>query len=178
MYKNNSTLFLLFGIAIGFLFSFTLNKFSTMNDQTKEPNTLDNPRVTGIGGIFFFAENPKKTKEWYAKNLGLVTNEWGSTFEFRNAHQPEQINYLQWSPFKTGNDYFKPSEKEFMINYRVAHLEKLVEQLKSNGVTVLDTIEYYDYGKFVHIMDPEGRKIELWEPVDSELTKIGSPTTK
>ena len=65
-----------------------------------------------------------------------------------------------------------------MFNYRVTQLEKLVVQFKSDGVTVLDTIEYYDYGKFVHIMDPEGRKIELWEPIDSELTKIGSPTTK
>jgi predicted enzyme related to lactoylglutathione lyase len=85
---------------------------------------------------------------------------------------------LQWSPFKTDSDYFKPSKNEFMINYRVTHLEKLVAEFKQNGITVLDSIEYYDYGKFVHILDPEGRKIELWEPVDSELTKIGSPTTK
>ncbi|MCX6230237.1 MAG: VOC family protein [Bacteroidetes bacterium] len=136
------------------------------------------PKVTGIGGIFFFSDNPKKTKEWYAKNLGLETNEWGSTFESRNANHPGEINYLQWSPFKTGNKYFAPSKKDFMINYRVQHIDALVKNLKANGVIVLDTIESYDYGKFVHIMDADSNKIELWEPVDSVLTKIGSKTTK
>jgi predicted enzyme related to lactoylglutathione lyase len=136
------------------------------------------PKVTGIGGIFFFSEDPSATKEWYARNLGLEVNEWGSSFEFRNANNPEEINYLQWSPFKTGNEYFAPSKKDFMINYRVQNIDALVEKLKGNGVTVLDTIESYDYGKFVHIMDHEGNKIELWEPVDSILTKIGTKTTK
>jgi predicted enzyme related to lactoylglutathione lyase len=144
--------------------------YTVVNDTT--------PRVTGIGGIFFASDNPKKTKEWYAKNLGLETNEWGSSFEFRNANRPDEINYLQWSPFKTGNKYFAPSKKEFMINYRVQHIDKLVKNLKANGVIVLDTIESYEYGKFVHIMDADSNKIELWEPVDSILTKIGSKTTK
>lgn len=178
MRKKSELLFLIIGISLGGLFSFVLKSKVPENAISKNKGVSDQPRVTGIGGIFFFSDNPNQTKEWYAKHLGLVTNEWGSTFEFRNAHQPDQINYLQWSPFKTGNKYFKPSKNEFMINYRVTRLEKLVEQFKSDGVTVLDTIEYYDYGKFVHIMDPEGRKIELWEPIDSELTKIGSPTTK
>ena len=176
--KKSELIFLLIGIGIGGLFSFVLKSKPTEKANDKNNSVAEKARVTGIGGIFFFSDNPKQTKEWYSTHLGLVTNEWGSTFEFRNAHHPDQINYLQWSPFKTGNKYFQPSKNEFMINYRVTELEKLVEQFKSNGVTVLDTIEYYDYGKFVHIMDPEGRKIELWEPIDSELTKIGSPTTK
>ncbi len=136
------------------------------------------PRVTGIGGIFFFSHDPGETKNWYSKNLGLETNEWGASFEFRNANRPKEINYLQWSPFKTGNKYFSPSKKDFMINYRVQNIEGLVKKLKQNGVTVLDTIEAFEYGKFVHIMDDEGNKIELWEPVDSVFTKMGGKTIK
>lgn len=129
-----------------------------------------NYKVQGIGGIFFKCENPQKVKDWYSDNLGLVTDEYGSLFEFRNADD-QQMNYLQWSPFDAGTTYFKPSEKEFMINYKVGDLEKLVEELKKNGVTILDEIETYEYGKFVHIMDPEGNKIELWEAVDEVFTK-------
>ena len=136
------------------------------------------PKVTGIGGIFFFSNNPNETKDWYAKNLGLEINEWGSSFEFRNANRPDEINYLQWSPFQNGSDYFAPSKKEFMINYRVQNIEGLVDKLKNSGVTILDKIESYEYGKFVHIMDPEGNKIELWEPIDSVFTKMGGNTTK
>jgi len=136
------------------------------------------PRVTGIGGIFFFSDNPEETRQWYAENLGLEVNEWGSSFEFRNANYPEEINYLQWSPFKTGSEYFAPSKREFMINYRVNNIEGLVKKLKANGVMVVDEIETYDYGQFVHIMDAEGNKIELWEPVDSVFTALGMKTTK
>lgn len=122
------------------------------------------PKVTGIGGIFFFTNDPIETRDWYAKNLGLDTNDWGSTFESRKLNNPDEIESLQWSPFKKDDPYFSPSKKEFMINYRVQNIEGFVEQLKQNGVTVLDNIETYDYGKFVHIMDNDGNKIELWEP--------------
>ena len=143
----------------------------------KTPNDAI-PKVTGIGGIFFFSDNPQEIKEWYSRNLGLETNEWGSSFEFRNANRPDEINYLQWSPFKRGSEYFSPSKKEFMVNYRVQNLEGLLEKLRSNGVTVIDEIETYEYGKFVHIMDIEGNKIELWEPIDSVFTEMGGKTTK
>jgi predicted enzyme related to lactoylglutathione lyase len=146
---------------------------SKQDDQQHLP-----PKVTAIGGIFFFTKDPEKTKSWYAENLGLAVGPYGSSFEFRNAHRPEEINYLQWSPFKEGDAYFEPSEKEFMINYRVQNIEGLVEQLKANGVEVLDEIVSYDYGKFVHIMDHEGNKIELWEPVDHVFTAMGGETTK
>lgn len=136
------------------------------------------PKVTGIGGIFFFSDNPEKTREWYADNLGMEVNEWGSSFEFRNAHRPQEINYLQWSPFKNGSEYFNPSKKEFMINYRVQNIEGLVEKLKENGVTIVDSIETFDYGKFIHIMDADGNKIELWEPIDSVFTGMDAKTTK
>jgi len=136
------------------------------------------PKVTGIGGIFFRTKDPSKTKEWYGKNLGLAISEYGSSFEFRNANRPDEVNYLQWSPFEEQTTYFDPSEKEFMINYRVQNIEGLVRKLRENGVTVVDEIEEYEYGKFVHIMDPEGNKIELWEPIDSVFTEMGGTTTK
>jgi predicted enzyme related to lactoylglutathione lyase len=159
------------------------DKQNDMVDQTKQQGDSTSsadltPKVTGIGGIFFFSENPEETKEWYAKHLGLEVNQWGSGFEFRNANRPDQINYLQWSPFAQGSEYFAPSKKEFMINYRVQNIEGLVKNLKESGVTILDSIETFDYGKFVHIMDGEGNKIELWEPIDSVFTAMDLKTTK
>ena len=141
------------------------------NETTSTVSTNDTtPKVTGIGGIFFYCDNPEETREWFHKNLGIETNEWGSTFESRNVNKPEEINTLAWSPFKNGSDYFAPSKKDFMINYRVQNIEALVNKLKENGVTIVDNIETYEYGKFVHIMDPEGNKIELWEPIESADT--------
>jgi len=155
-----------------------------MNDETGAPeqkDTISNdttPKVTGIGGIFFKSANPQETSEWYGKNLGLAIDEYGSPFEFRNANRPGEINYLRWSPYEDSSEYFSPSEKEFMINYRVQNIEGLVRNLRESGIMILDTIEIYEYGKFVHIMDPEGNKIELWEPNDSFLTQMGGETTK
>jgi predicted enzyme related to lactoylglutathione lyase len=123
------------------------------------------PKVTGIGGVFFFSENPKEVNEWYTKNLGIEINSWGSSsFESRNINNPEEINSLQWKTFKTGDKSFAPSKKEFMINYRVQNLDGLLTKLKANGVTIVDDVATYDFGKFVHIMDAEGNKIQLWEP--------------
>ena len=160
------------------------NKDLNMDNKTDSIHQKDNvikdtiPKVTGIGGIFFGSKNPKEMREWYGLNLGLAIDDFGSPFEFRNANRPEEINYLRWSPFEQGTDYFKPSEKEFMINYRVQNIEGLIKKLKENGVSILDTITEYEYGKFVHIMDLEGNKIELWEPVDTFFTKMGGETTK
>jgi len=134
-------------------------------------------KVTGIGGIFFKSENPEKIKKWYQKNLGLTIDDYGSSFESRNANKPEEINYLQWSPFEKDTKYFEPSKKEFMINYRVDNLELLVEELKKDGVTICDKIESFDYGKFIHILDPDGNKIELWEPVDKVFTDFQKDNT-
>jgi predicted enzyme related to lactoylglutathione lyase len=134
-----------------------------MEAQNKKTGDTS-PKVTGVGGIFFFSDNPKETREWYSRNLGMETNDYGSSFESRDLNKPEEINTLQWCPFKKGSEYFAPSKKEFMINYRVQNIEGLVDKLKKNGVTILDDIEDSDFGKFVHIMDLEGNKIELWEP--------------
>jgi predicted enzyme related to lactoylglutathione lyase len=152
------------------------NKINSTQNQTIMSDKT--PKVTGIGGIFFKSKDPKKVKEWYSKNLGIAVGPNGAPFEFRNAHRPDEINYLNWDAFPDSTSYFNPSEKEFMINYRVQHIEALVENLKKNGVTVVDEITEYPYGKFVHIMDVEGNKIELWEPIDSFLTELGGETTK
>ena len=126
------------------------------------------PKVIGIGGILFKSKNPEKTKEWYQENLGLPTDQWGTMFKSRDIDKPDQVNYLQWSPFDKKTDYFDPSKKEFMINYRVQNIKEFVKVLKDKEITVLDEITEYDgIGKFVHILDPEGNKIELWEPPKS-----------
>lgn len=135
-------------------------------------------KVTGIGGVFFKCQDPDKMKSWYSQHLGMATDQYGSMFESRNINNPDEINYLQWSTFKEDTEYFNPSEKPFMINYRVENLEALIEELKEQGVTVVDKIEAYDYGKFVHIMDPEGNKLELWEPVDAVFTEGNEEANK
>lgn len=126
-------------------------------------------RVTGIGGIFFKCANPDATKEWYGKHLGLPTDPYGASFEWRQLENPDEKGTTVWSPFAANTTYFEPSQAEFMVNYRVENLVELVAALTAEGVTVLDEIATYDYGKFVHILDPDGRKIELWEPVDEKL---------
>lgn len=130
-------------------------------------------RVTGIGGIFFKCKDPKKVREWYHEHLGLNVNEYGSVFEWYQGADSTQKGFSQWSPFKETTKYFEPSAKDFMINYRVANLEVLLKELKNEGVTITDTLETYDYGKFVHIMDIEGNKIELWEPNDRVYEQMG-----
>ena len=126
--------------------------------------TKNGPKVVGIGGIFFKSENPEETKKWYENNLGIVTDQYGTMFKSRNIDNSDEINYLQWSPFNKDTDYFNPSKKEFMINYRVQKIEEFVKILKTKGITIVDTIEEYEgIGKFVHILDPDGNKLELWE---------------
>lgn len=122
-------------------------------------------RVTGIGGLFFKTTDPKTTKDWYQKHLGFNTDDWGCTFWWKD----EQGNKCstQWSPFTKDTKYFEPSGKEFMFNYRVENLVELLKVLESEGVTIVGKMEEYDYGKFGWILDADGNKIELWEPIDA-----------
>jgi len=135
-------------------------------------------RVTSIGGIFFKCKNTEAIKQWYSKHLGLETDSYGTNFEWRQSEYPEKKGYTQWSPFSDTTTYFEPSKREYMINYRVENLEWLVSELRSEGVVICDEIESFDYGKFVHILDCEGNKIELWEPNDIEYEKIVEGNTK
>jgi predicted enzyme related to lactoylglutathione lyase len=129
-------------------------------------------KVKGIGGIFFKCKNPGEIKAWYGKNLGMITDEYGALFEFVQSDESNKKGYLEWSPFSENTTYFQPSEKEFMINYRVENIELLLNELRKNGVKIVDSIQTYEYGKFVHILDPENNKIELWEPVDTVFTRL------
>jgi predicted enzyme related to lactoylglutathione lyase len=124
-------------------------------------------RVTGIGGLFFKTEDPKASRDWYNKHLGFNTNDYGSTFWWKDKEGKECST--QWSPFKDDTTYFEPSKKEFMFNYRVENLVELLENLKNEGVTIVGKMEEYDYGKFGWILDNEGNKIELWEPIDKDF---------
>jgi predicted enzyme related to lactoylglutathione lyase len=178
MNKILSILFFLFALSAC---TNQVDKKTKSEESSDEKETVVNdttPKVTGIGGIFFASENPQETREWYGKHLGLAIDLYGSPFEFRNANNPDQINYLRWSPYKKGTAFAAPSKKELVINYRVQNIEGLVRNLKAAGVTVLDTITTYEYGKFVHLMDPEGNKIELWEANDDFFTQMGGATTK
>ena len=167
------SLFIILAIGISFILG---DVFSNSILTTTENTTMK--KVTGVGGIFFKSEDPEKLKEWYSTHLGLQTDEYGTNFEWRQASDSTKKGFTQWSPFSAKTTYFEPSEKDFMINYRVADLEALVKLLKEEGVRVLDEIEVYEYGKFVHIMDPEGNKIELWEPNDDIYDTLVDGRTK
>ena len=149
-------------IAASFLSGFAFKTIITKQNE----KTTKMKKVTGIGGVFFKCKDPKKVTEWYQKHLGLNTNPYGATFEWYEGADSTKKGQTQWTPFSETTKYFEPSTKDFMINYRVENLEALVDELKKNGVTILDTIETYDYGKFVHILDAEGNKVQLWEPKD------------
>ncbi|MGK2864352.1 MAG: VOC family protein [Chitinophagaceae bacterium] len=159
---------------LGFAFKSVTTKGSDSHQALK--------KVTGIGGIFFKCKDPKKMREWYEANLGLNINQYGSVFEWRQGADTTKKGFTQWSLFSEKTKYFEPSTKDFMINYRVENLEALVDELRKAGITITDKIETVEYGKFVHIMDIENNKIELWEPNDIEFEKlgekIGARTTK
>ena len=123
-------------------------------------------KVTGIGGVFFKSDNPQEMNEWYAKNLGLATSEYGTTFEWQYADDASKKGSTTWCIFPQDSKYFNPSAKPFMINYRVENLVELVDELKKENVTIVDDIADSEYGKFIHILDPEENIIELWEPKD------------
>lgn len=125
-------------------------------------------RVTGLGGVFFKTPDPKKMKEWYGKHLGLPVDEYGASFRWIDINdKAAKVPALTaWSPFKDDTTYFAPSEKPYMFNYRVENLVDLLKVLKEEGVQVVGEVEEFPYGKFAWIMDPDGNKIELWEPKD------------
>ncbi len=170
--------FILLVIITSFISGFALKSYI----DKQEKNTINDKKVTGIGGIFFKCKNPRLLREWYHTHLGINTNQYGAVFEWYQGADSTKKGFTQWSPFNEKTTYFAPSTKDFMINYRVDDLHNLVNELQKNGVTVLDSIQSYDYGKFVHILDIENNKIELWEANDVEYEKLGkqmgSKTTK
>ena len=120
-------------------------------------------KVTGIGGIFFKVGDTEKMAAWYQKHLGIQTNDGFTDFCWREKDRPDVIGRTVWAMFPKDSEHFGKSPSPLMINYRVANLDRMLEQLRSGGVTV-EKVEDYDYGRFAWIMDPEGNRIELWEP--------------
>ncbi len=172
------TAIIVLAIAMSFCLGFAFKTITTKQSNKQ----IQMKKVTGIGGIFFKCKDPHKMNEWYQTHLGINTSQYGAVFEWRHGADSSKKGFTTWSPFSEKTKYFEPSTKDFMINYRVENLEALVEQLKMEGVTIADKIETVEYGKFVHILDVEGNKIELWEPNDIEYEKLGeqmgSKTTK
>jgi len=122
-------------------------------------------RVTGIGGIFFKSRDPKALGEWYRRHLGIDVGEWGgAAFHWKGPHNPEGGGTTIWSPFAADTRYFEPGTASFMINYRVEDLHALLALLRAEGVQVEDKVEESEYGKFGWVVDPEGNKLELWQP--------------
>jgi predicted enzyme related to lactoylglutathione lyase len=122
-------------------------------------------RVTGIGGIFFKSADPQQLKTWYQQHLGITPDQDGYiSFEWREKDDPSTVGHTVWGPFKDDTKHFQPSTKPYMFNFRVDDLDALLAQLRAEGVEVDDKVEEYEYGRFGWIMDPEGRRIELWEP--------------
>jgi len=154
-------------LSLAFLLGYGFSRLTSTNNT--------GPRVTGIGGIFFKSKDPAALKTWYGKNLGISIEQSGSNFEWRQAADSTKKGFTLWVPFRETTKYF---DKQFMINYRVEQLNQLLVNLKAAGIQPVDSLQKTPYGNFVHLMDPEGNKIELWEPNDVEFAKMSKVTTK
>lgn len=130
--------------------------------------------VIGIGGIFLKFTDPKTIREWYRSVLGMPTNDYGVLFEFNGNNSPVK-GQLQLGTFEATTDYFGKNSQQVMINFRVDDLVEFAAELKEKNVKIVDALEEYSYGKFLHIEDPEGNRIELWEPVNDETSESNEP---
>jgi catechol 2,3-dioxygenase-like lactoylglutathione lyase family enzyme len=135
--------------------------------QKQEAPGLPAERVTGIGGVFFKARDPKALGVWYREKLGIgmaAADSPFSVFQWRERDDSERTGATAWALFGSGSSYFAPSQAAFMINYRVRDLDRMLAQLRAAGVTVEPKSTEDFNGKFAWVLDPEGNKIELWEP--------------
>ena len=126
-------------------------------------------KVTGLGGVFFRCEDPAGMRDWYREQLGIESEEYGFPFMWRESERPEKRGYTVWNPFPVETKYFDPSAKQFMVNYRVDDLPELLRRFEAAGVEIVGEMVEEENGKFAWVLDPEGNKIELWEPIDSDL---------
>ncbi len=124
-------------------------------------------RIVGIGGVFFKSSDPKALAKWYRETLGLEVADWGGAiFPLRDSKNAPKGAVQVWSPFKHDTDYFAPSSREFMINFEVDDLDAMCARLKAKGVEILKREDNDPNGRFAWIVDPDGTKIELWQPKD------------
>lgn len=139
----------------------------------------DPKRVTALGGIFMKSSDPAATRAWYNEHLGFNAEQYGATFEWRHVADSGKKGTSVWNPFPADTKYFAPSGREFMINLQVENLEWLLGQLKAEGIEQIGEMQAYEYGKFAHIVDPDGTKIELWEPSEEGFgDEAGEDTAK
>jgi predicted enzyme related to lactoylglutathione lyase len=126
-------------------------------------------RVTGLGGFFFKASDPKSLARWYEDNLGVPIDPsyGGASFKWREAGDPSREGQTLWTPFAADTKYFEPSRAPFMVNFRVRDLRAMLDQLRAAGVAVDDKVDDTPFGKFGWLLDPDGNRIELWEPNES-----------
>lgn len=122
-------------------------------------------KAIGIGGVFLTSEDPERTKHWYESVLGIRMDAYGHVFT-KDEEREASPRTIQWSVFDREDAYMQPTTELFMVNYRVDDLDALVNDLKQKGVEIVDEVETFSYGKFLHILDCDGRKVELWEPFD------------
>ncbi len=122
-------------------------------------------RVTGVGGVFFKAKDPEALYQWYEKHLGIQREPHGGGATFRWKDDHDGAGTTAWCIFPASSNYFDPSSAPFMINLRVDNLDALLAVLEKEGVSIDPKRDSYDFGKFAWIYDPEGNKIELWEPI-------------
>ncbi len=127
-------------------------------------------RVTGIGGVFFKAKDPKALGQWYKKHLGIDVQDWGgASFQWQTPEHPNPDGATVWSLFPDNTEYFQPGSSPFMVNYRVEDLDALLQILRKEGCQVDDKTENSDFGKFGWVVDPEGNKVELWQPPEGPI---------
>ena len=156
-------------LSLAFLLGYGFNQFTRP--------AISGPRVTGIGGIFFRSKAPAALKAWYSKYLGLHMEQSGANFEWHQGADSTKKGFTLWVPFKATTKYF-PAEQQVMINYRVVGLDQLLANMKAGGILPTDSVQKTSYGNFVHVTDPEGNKVELWEPNDVEFAKMSGVTVK
>jgi predicted enzyme related to lactoylglutathione lyase len=128
------------------------------------PSNPSTGRILGIGGIFFKSSNQDQLSSWYREKIGIDHDQYGATFKWRSMDEPAKENLTVWSIFPTSSDYFAPSTAAFMVNYIVDDLDALLDKMRAGGVEIDPKREDFDYGRFAWVYDPDGNKIELWEP--------------
>lgn len=150
-------------IALAILTTVLATQFGWATENKKGEKQM--PRVTGIGGVFFKSKDPKALTAWYAKNLGITLEPWGgAVFRWKDDKAATEKGATAWNIEDANTDKFSPSQATFLINYRVDDLLGLIANLKTAGVKVVKEMESTEYGKFASIMDPDGNRVELWEP--------------
>jgi predicted enzyme related to lactoylglutathione lyase len=148
--------------------------FVGATESQSRPGTTETQLVTGIGGVFFKAADPAKLRGWYREHLGIDGGEHGIAFFWREEQDAKQFGRTVWSVFPKETNYFGAAEQDFMVNYRVRDLDRLLVKLRAEGVRQVGPVEEYWYGRFAWVIDGEGNRVELWQPVNQSREEFES----